>query len=161
MIIEIKAADFNNAVHGRDIVNLLDYYACDPMGGGQPLSAFVKVEVVKQLALWPHALTLLAYVDHKAVGLANCFQQFSTFQCKPILNIHDLIVLAQFRGHGISKQLLQAAQERAIGAGCCKLSLEVLSNNHRAKSVYQKFGFMGYELSPENGKAEFWEKKLS
>ncbi|MFT5906124.1 MAG: ribosomal protein S18 acetylase RimI-like enzyme, partial [Cryomorphaceae bacterium] len=42
----------------------------------------------------------------------------------------------------------------------CKITLEVLSKNEVAKSAYQKFGFSGYELDPEAGKALFWEKPI-
>ncbi len=43
---------------------------------------------------------------------------------------------------------------------CCKLTLEVLEGNHIAQAAYTKFGFSGYELDPEMGRALFWEKKL-
>jgi ribosomal protein S18 acetylase RimI-like enzyme len=48
------------------------------------------------------------------------------------------------------------AQEK----GCCKLTLEVLEGNEIAKNAYTKFGYSGYELEPEMGKAIFWQKKL-
>ncbi|WP_267313813.1 hypothetical protein [Limnobaculum xujianqingii] len=33
--------------------------------------------------------------------------------------------------------------------------------NEIAKGSYRKFGFSGYELDPQMGKAVFWQKKLS
>ncbi len=51
-------------------------------------------------------------------------------------------------------------EEIAHSLGCCKLTLEVLENNHIAKSAYQNFGFQGYQLLPEQGHALFMEKKL-
>ena len=54
----------------------------------------------------------------------------------------------------------KAPRKVATERGCCKLTLEVLSNNPRAMGSYTKFGFKSYELDPELGTAQFWEKKL-
>lgn len=99
-------------------------------------------------------------VDSQPAGLVVCLEGFSTFACKPLLNIHDAIVALPYRGRGLSKLLLQKAEEIAFDLGCCKLTLEVLEGNHVAQSAYKAFGFSGYELNPEMGKALFWEKKL-
>jgi ribosomal protein S18 acetylase RimI-like enzyme len=55
---------------------------------------------------------------------------------------------------------LQSAEQIAIELGCCKLTLEVLEHNYIAQKAYRSFGFAGYELNPNMGKALFWEKKL-
>ena len=52
------------------------------------------------------------------------------------------------------------SRQVATSRGCCKLTLEVLSNNPNAMASYAKFGFKSYELDPELGTAQFWEKKL-
>jgi len=57
--------------------------------------------------------------------------------------------------------LLEKVEEVACSKGCCKITLEVLSNNEIAKCAYSKFGFAGYELDPEAGSALFWQKKLT
>lgn len=160
MTIEITRADYANPRHAIDLVTLLDAYAQDPMGGGRPLPAFVKENLVSQLARRAHALSLLAYVDGQPAGLVNCFESFSTFQCKPILNIHDMVVLGAFRGLGLSQRLLGKVEVIARELGCCKLTLEVLEGNHVARNAYRKFGFEGYELDPAVGRAMFWEKPL-
>jgi hypothetical protein len=36
----------------------------------------------------------------------------------------------------------------------------VLENNHRARGIYTRFGFAGYELDPAAGVALFLQKKL-
>ena len=85
---------------------------------------------------------------------------FSTFLCKPLINIHDLVVLEQYRGAGLSHKMLQKVEDIAIQKGCCKLTLEVLAGNEVAKSSYSKFGFSGYQLDPKTGGAHFWQKSL-
>lgn len=52
-------------------------------------------------------------------------------------------------------------EEIAISKGCCKITLEVLSNNESAKVAYKKFGFSSYELDPKAGVALFWQKKIT
>jgi ribosomal protein S18 acetylase RimI-like enzyme len=161
MSITIIQADYANSYHAKAIPALLNAYALDPMGGGTALKHEVTQALVTELAKLPHAMTLLAFVDDEPAGLANCFEAFSTFACKPIINIHDIAVLPKFRGLGLSQHLLQKIEEIAIDKGCCKMTLEVLSNNHVAKSAYTKFGFQDYVLDPNAGTALFWQKSLS
>lgn len=158
-MITITRADYHDPQHGYDIVSLLDAYARDPMGGGQPLSTFTREHLIARLAQY-EAISLLAYDGEQAVGLLNAFTGFSTFACQPLINIHDLAVLPDYRGRGISLQLLSEVEYIARERNCCKLTLEVLSNNTIAAKAYKTFGFSGYELAPEAGRAEFWEKKL-
>ncbi|OSM02156.1 putative GCN5-related N-acetyltransferase [Magnetofaba australis IT-1] len=56
--------------------------------------------------------------------------------------------------------MLAEIEAIARARGCCKVTLEVLENNHAAQSAYRKYGFAGYELRPEAGRALFWEKSL-
>ncbi|HGZ70478.1 MAG TPA: GNAT family N-acetyltransferase [Nitratifractor sp.] len=160
MNIEILQADYTNVEHAKDILYLLNSYAKDPMGGGEELSQYAKENLVSSLKQIPHAITILAYVNSKPAGLINAFEAFSTFKSKPLLNIHDLAVLQEYRGKGLSQEMLQKIEEIAIAKGCCKLTLEVLSKNKPAKSSYIKFGFKNYELNPSTGIAEFMEKEI-
>lgn len=158
--IEIITADYKDPEHAQDITTLLDSYANDPMGGGKPLPPQVKRQLVATLAKLPHAFSILAYVDGNAVGLANCFEGFSTFSCKPLVNIHDFMVRDDSRGKGISQQMLVKIEEIATAKGCCKITLEVLGNNMAAQAAYRKFGFGDYQLDPDAGAALFWQKEL-
>ena len=158
--INIVKADYSNKIHEVEIAMLLDGYASDPMGGGTPLPPYVKANLVKELSKLPHAFSIIAYVDNQAAGLVNCFETFSTFACKPLINIHDLAVLSEYRGLGISQKMLAKVEEIAKVKNCCKITLEVLANNDIAKSSYRKFGFSGYELDPKAGAAVFWQKPL-
>ena len=153
-------ADYSSEQHQREIPMLLDMYASDPMGGGETLSAEVKASLVKELAKLPHAFSIISYVDGKPAGLVNCFEAFSTFTCKPIINIHDVTVNRDFRGRGLCRLMFEKVEELAGVKGCCKMTLEVLSKNEVAKSAYQKLGFSDYALDPEMGTALFWEKAL-
>jgi ribosomal protein S18 acetylase RimI-like enzyme len=160
MKIDVFTLNYQDSQHAQDMLFLLDDYALDPMGGATALTQTVKDNLASELAKLPHAFSVICYVDGKPAGLANCFHAFSTFKCKPLINIHDLVVSSEFRGLGISQKMLQHVENIAIQKGCCKVTLEVLEGNQIAKNAYLKFGFAGYELDPQMGKALFWEKPL-
>jgi len=160
MSINLVNVDYLNPQHAQELIYLLDSYAQDPMGGGEGLNQYVKDNLVSELAKLPHALSLICYLDNKPAGLVNCFEAFSSFMCKPIMNIHDVVVLNEFRGKGISQLLLEKVEDVARERGCCKITLEVLEGNKVAQNSYMKFGFAGYELDPTMGKAMFWQKPL-
>jgi len=158
--IDIVRVDYQNPQQASELVLLLDGYARDPMGGGAPLNQFVKDNLVAELSKRDFGLSLIAYVDNLPAGLLNAFEGFSTFACKPLFNVHDIIVLEAFRGLQLSQLLLQELEKIARARGCCKITLEVLEGNSIAQRAYQKAGFAGYELDPQMGKAMFWQKKL-
>lgn len=160
MSIQLLQADLNNAKHSADFLDLLNQYACDIVGGGKDLSDFVKANLVQELRKRPNVYIILAYDEDRAVGLAVCFEGFSTFYAKPLMNIHDFVVSENYRGKGIAKLLLEKTEEIAASRGCCKITLEVLEGNVRAQKIYRDFGFAGYELDDKMGKALFWEKKI-
>lgn len=140
---------------------LLDAYACDPMGGGEPLDAAVKERLCADLARHPGAASFLAWnATGEAVGLINCFLGYSTFKARPLMNVHDIIVLSGQRGQGIGQALLAAAESHARSLGCCKLTLEVLTGNATAMASYRRFGFAPYTLDPAAGQASFMQKWL-
>lgn len=157
---EIIRADLNNRQHGEALVFLLNEYAKDEMGGGCALSDEVQANLAGALAARSGAHVLLAWVDGQPAGVATCFEGFSTFACQPLLNLHDIAVHPDFRGRGLGKRLLAEVERLARELGCCKLTLEVLEGNQVAQAAYSASGFAGYELSPEVGRALFWQKKL-
>ncbi|KGD89945.1 GNAT family acetyltransferase [Achromobacter sp. RTa] len=159
-MLEIIDADFNNAEHGRQVLAMLDEYASGPMGGGAPLSGYARQHLIAELARRPTAHALLARVDGEPAGVAIYLEGFSTFACRPLLNLHDLGVSPRFQGSGVGKALLSALEDRARQLGCCKITLEVLEGNAVAQGLYRKLGFEGYALDDATGRAMFWQKKL-
>lgn len=160
-MIEIIEADLSLPAHADAIVSLLNDYALDPMGGGDGLSAFAREKLIPELRRREWMRSLIAFMDGEPAGLAICIEGFSTFACKPLLNIHDLAVARQFRGQGISKQLMAAVEAMARRLGCCKITLEVLEGNHVAQSVYKACGYAPYQLDPTKGRAMFWQNIIN
>lgn len=130
------------------------------MGGGEDLSPFVKANLISALRERQGVHIVLAFVEQKPAGLAICFESFSTFACKPLLNIHDFAVAPEFRGRGLAKRMLEKIEELARTFDCCKMTLEVLEGNKTAQSLYKACGFAHYELDAQMGRALFWQKKL-
>jgi ribosomal protein S18 acetylase RimI-like enzyme len=141
MAVDIRTADFTDPVHRSGIVDVLDSYAGDPVGGGSPLADDVRARLVPTLERHPTALVLLASWERRPVGIAVCFFGLSTFQARPLLNVHDLAVIPEFRGKGIGRALLTAVEAEARRRGCCKLTLEVQDDNVRARALYAACGF--------------------
>ena len=158
--LQIRLADLADPADARDLVELLDAYARDLMGGGAPLPEDVKKRLPSDLAARRSAVVLLARLEGVPAGLAVAFEGYSTFQARPLLNLHDFVVAPALRGRGIAHCLLEALEAEGSSRNCCKITLEVLENNHRARGLYAKFGFAGYELDPAAGKALFLQKKL-
>jgi ribosomal protein S18 acetylase RimI-like enzyme len=157
----VELADYADPRDGADLVMLLDAYARDPMGGGEPLCDGARDAVVGGLAATPGAFSLIARLDGRPIGLANCFTGFSTFAALPLVNIHDLAVLPGYRGRGIGRALLRAVEDEARRRGASKVTLEVLSGNARAKALYLALGYGDYQLDPEAGHALLWQKMLA
>ena len=158
--VSVCRADYAKPSHAAALVMLLNAYAQDPMGGAQALSEFAKANLVAALAARPQAYSVLAFDGDKPLGLVNCLEGFSTFACRPLVNVHDVAVLAGYRGQRIAEKMLALAETIARERGACKLTLEVLSSNAGAMRVYERFGFAGYQLGSAKGQANFLQKHL-
>ena len=156
----IVDADYTNPTHANAIVTILDSYAREPMGGGQPLSDYAKANLVTELAARAHLFSVLAFNGNEAIGLVNCVEGFSTFACRPLVNIHDIAVISTYRGLGVATKMLAHVEHLARTRGACKLTLEVLEGNQRAARLYAASGFNVYQLDPAMGRASFMQKWL-
>lgn len=159
--LQVRRVDYHVPADRTALVNLLHAYALDPMGGGEPLAAEVRATLCDRLAQVPLAVSFIAWLGDEPVGLINCFEGFSTFKARPLLNVHDIVVLPAHRAGGVGQTLLAAAEHHAQERGCCKLTLEVLSGNARALRSYGQFGFAPYVLDPREGQALMMQKWLA
>lgn len=153
-------ADLARPDHQAAVLAMVDAYSRDPMGDGAPLSAEARAQLIPGLRRHPTTLVFLAYDGDTPVGVAVCFLGFSTFAAKPLVNLHDVAVIPTHRGRGVGRALLAAVEAKARELGCCKLTLEVLDQNHRALRTYMAAGFKRYALQPGAGEAIFLAKAL-
>lgn len=172
--LRIRPVDFGDPSEASAFIALLDHYARDPMGGGEPLGEEARAHLVSRLAAHPQFVGAIAWrgsasgdntddggaANSRPVGLINCFLGFSTFAARPLLNVHDIVVRSDRRRQGIGRALLRWAEEQAIARGCCKLTLEVLSGNRAAAAAYADAGYCPYQLDPAAGHALLLQKWL-
>ena len=160
MSIRIVEADLSLAEHQEAVLAMVDAYSSDAMGNGKPLDQDVRTRLIPGLRRHPTTLIFLAFDGIQPIGAAVCFIGFSSFAAKPIINIHDFVVLPASRGKGIGRRLLEAVEAKARELSCCKLTLEVMDKNHQAIRMYQAAGFERYSLQEEAGVAIFMSKPL-
>lgn len=87
-----------------------------------------------------YAFAVLAELEGKAVGVAICFYNYSTFQCKPGIYLEDLYVQEAHRNKGIGKGFFKYLAERAVREGCGRIQWWVLDWNEPSIEFYKKLG---------------------
>lgn len=160
-MIDIVRARYDDPAHAAALIGLLDAYARDPAGGGEPLGDFARDNLIAELAARPFVFSVLAFDGDTPVGLVNAIEGFSTFACRPLVNVHDVVVASSHRGRGIAAQLFAKVEAIARERGACKLTLEVLDGNAPARALYRRLGFAAYQLDPAMGHAQFLQKWLA
>lgn len=88
----------------------------------------------------PKAFCVLAEVDHKPVGFALCFYNYSTFQGKAGIYIEDLYVEEEYRGRGIGKGFFKFIAQKAKEENCGRIQWWVLDWNEPSIEFYKKMG---------------------
>ena len=158
--VTILDADLSRAEHQHALVTMLDAYMRDPMEGGEPPPERIKRDLVPGLRAHPACYVFLAYRDGSPVGFTICFLGFSTFNARPLINIHDIFVDSSVRGMGIGAMLLERIEAEARELNCCGITLEVREDNHVARGLYRKLGFDRVVVGAERVPMEFWRKPL-
>lgn len=156
----VVEADLANPRHQGAVVDLVNAYARDPMGQGRDLAEDVRRDLIAGLRRHPAALILLAFDGDLPVGIAVCFIGFSTFAARPLINIHDLAVVPEYRGQGVGRALLEHVEARGRAMGCARLTLEVNADNLPAQALYTKFGFGDGTPDGRIGRVWFLQKRL-
>ena len=153
--LSIRDADYDCPRDRAAIVELLDMYAVEDSGTGNPLPPDVQRDLVTGLSEHPTSRVLLAWVDGRAVGIAVCFVGFSTFAAKRLVNLHDFAVRPECRRQGIGRRLMQQVEIWARELDCCKITLEVRHDNQAAQRLYRSYGFNDPGIA-----THFWSKTL-
>ena len=156
--VTIVDADLSRADHQNAIVAMLDAFMLDQ--DGEPLLERARREMIPGLRANPACYISLAYRDGAPVGFSICFLGFSTFNARPLINIHDIFVDSSVRGMGIGAMLLKRIEAKAHELNCCRITLEVREDNRVARGLYRKIGFDRVLVGAERVAMEFWHKPL-
>ena len=158
--LEIRSIDYALDADRRALVELLDLYATEPIGGSTSLAADVRNRLPDFLRDHPASRVWLAFLGEEPVGLATGIVGYSSFAARPLVNIHDLVVRPEFRGRAIGRALLSHIEREARALDYCGLTLEVRGDNVAAQSLYASCGFVGSgQVEPPHHSA-FWKKRL-
>ena len=89
------------------------------------------------LAASPQAVFLVAVCGGRVVGYTLGSLALTLYANGPVLELQELMVAPEHRGHGVGRRLVGAALERALAAGC----IEATVPTRRAKDFYVGLGF--------------------
>ena len=156
MPLTIIECDLSRLEHREAFLALLNCYLKDDMGRGRAVKGARGKKLLKELRAHPAKLILFAKIKDSHVGMAVCFRTYSTFLVRPLLNVHDLIVLPAYRRQGIGRKLMAAVGKKARWLGCGKITLEVRYDNEKARRLYASLGYG--ECCPP---MSFWVKALN
>jgi ribosomal protein S18 acetylase RimI-like enzyme len=158
--IQIALADFENATDRAAFLEMLDQYSRDPFGSGKPLPNEISEVLPDRWANHPGAFSLIVWQNEKPIAMANCLTSFSTFNARPRINIHDLVVSSHCRGLGLGRRLIEAVCDEARRREACQVTLEVRADNEHARKLYERSGFVGIESPVVDGTHFFGVRKL-
>jgi len=89
----------------------------------------------------------VAEENRKLIGFTQLYPQFSSTRMKRSWLLNDLYVLEEYRGKGISKQLIEAAKQLAKETNSAGLLLETEKTNIIGNHLYPSAGFIFNNLT--------------
>jgi len=79
---------------------------------------------------------LLAFHNHRAVGLAHFQWQHSSFSAAPSCYLEDLFVSPAARGQGVARKLIDELRRLAYGHGAQSIHWKTREDNIAARRLY-------------------------
>ncbi len=152
---EFIRVDLNNPLHCKHVILLLNDYMEDEMGIGQSMPEELGPKIIDGLKQHCGYIGFFVCIGDHFAALVNCNLNFSTWQAKSLINIHDFFVSPKFRKQGVGEFLLTKIENYAKEMGFCKINLEVRNDNLKAQKLYEKLGYS--DCVPP---MYFWQKNL-
>ncbi|QEY15029.1 GNAT family N-acetyltransferase [Cellvibrio sp. KY-GH-1] len=84
--------------------------------------------------------------DLGLVGFCQLYPTFCSVEATPIYSLYDLFVLPDARKLGVGRQLLLAAEVRALADGKARMDLTTAKTNLPARSLYESLGWQRDEV---------------
>jgi len=92
----------------------------------------------------PHRLAIAWAPDRRALGLAALAVITSISDPRPArwtqVEMKELFVLPDHRGHGIGQALVDFVRDTAFAAGACRIDWHVKRDNLRGIAFYERYG---------------------
>jgi ribosomal protein S18 acetylase RimI-like enzyme len=93
-------------------------------------------------------------------GLALLRLRGSVWRGEPEAYLQELYVVAEHRGHGIGRALLEATMTTARHHGASSIDLATGEDDAAARALYESVGFTNFEASPGRPRMLFYEREL-
>ena len=152
MPISIYLGDLRDPFDAQATLQILSVYHESIVGNNGPLPEKVRETVIDGLlACGNHRVFLAVEADAnsiefgRALGMAVCFVNYSTFRARSLINVHDLAVHPEYQGRGIGRTILENVIRYAVENQHYAITLEVRKDNINALKLYRKLGFAGTE----------------
>jgi GNAT superfamily N-acetyltransferase len=100
---------------------------------------------LEQMICEDHGRAWIVELDGKVAGYVIVLYAFSLEYGGRVLEIDELFVTAEFRGHGLGRAILEFVDAEARKFGAILLTLETEFDNENAQAFYGKHGFTKLE----------------
>ncbi|PZU92608.1 MAG: GNAT family N-acetyltransferase [Leptolyngbya sp.] len=85
---------------------------------------------------------LVAQAGNELAGFTQLYPSFSSVAMKPLWILNDLFVAEIYRGQGIARGLIEAAETFARDGGAIRVVLETQVTNTSAQALYEGRGYV-------------------
>lgn len=92
----------------------------------------------------PRASVLVAEAHGEVLGDLVLLRRANSLKAR----IYSVVVAPAARGQGLGERLVVAAERVAARQGCTAVSLEVRADNHAARGLYAKRGYVEQQALP-------------
>lgn len=109
----------------------------------------MKTRSTRSSAGSPYAYGCLLEEDGRAVGYALTATTYSRESGGKVLWLEELYILEEYRSRGLGREFFAFAEEYARRNGYARIRLEVEEDNVRARSLYERLGYVPARLLPD------------
>jgi diamine N-acetyltransferase len=103
---------------------------------------------LEQMIREDHGRAWMVQLEGKTAGYVVVLYGFSLEYGGRVLEVDELFVSAEFRGHGLGRAILGFVEAQARELGAVVLTLETEPDNENAQAFYGRHGFTKLERQP-------------
>lgn len=140
--IEFRRGNLDDINDSKKIIEMVELFSLES-SAKKPPGIKIKTSLIQNLKDFDNTIIYFAVLHSDPIGMAICFQGFSTFKNARLINVHDFYIRKEYRNKGIGSVFLDYIEQDARKCGFCRMTLEVSSTNERALRLYVKKGFCG------------------
>ena len=140
--------DLNTSVVHVDVEEVEQYSLFEALFKeySSALSVEVESNIVRELFELAYFHGFICFAENKPAAFAVCFESYSTYRAKKVLNIHDFMVSESYRGQGMAKALLNGIEQYCHENEFLKITLEVDDENIAAKKLYSSCDYEDFQV---------------